>query len=244
MAPQVMGRVVPGEVAAMMARAPRGGRRRPAMRRRRRGASRDDGDCTRVHLTDGTAIDGDVVVAGVGAVPNTELAAARPASPSTTASPSTSHLRTSDPAIFAAGDCCSFPHPFYGGRRIRLEAWRNAHDQATRGGAEQPARESRTRSCRGSGRTSSTSASRSPGCPTRRADDVVRVRADGTVLRFGLDGSGRLVAACGVAAGTAIAKDIRLAEMLIAKRATPDPDSSGRSIRHPEEPVDGLIRDT
>ena len=128
MAPQVMGRVVPGEVAAMM-----------AARHVAEGVDlrcgvgvatiTDDGDCTRVHLSDGTTIEGDVVVAGVGAVPNTELAA-RPASPIDNGIAVDEHLQTSDPAIFAAGDCCSFPHPLFGGRRIRLEAWRNAHDQA------------------------------------------------------------------------------------------------------------------
>ena len=82
------------------------------------------------------------------------------------------------------------------------------------------------------------------GLPDAASTTIVRVRADGTELRFGLDGSDRLVAACGVAPGTAIAKDIRLAEMLIAKRATPDPHSAGRSIRQPEEPVDGLNCDT
>ena len=38
--------------------------------------------------------------------------------------------RTSDPDIYAAGDCCSFPHGLFGGKRMRLEAWRNATDQA------------------------------------------------------------------------------------------------------------------
>ena len=43
------------------------------------------------------------------------------------------------------------------------------------------------------------------------------------MLHFGLDDRGRLVAASGVAEGTAVAKDIRLAELLIAARAHPDP---------------------
>ena len=43
------------------------------------------------------------------------------------------------------------------------------------------------------------------------------------MLHFGLDDVGRLVAAGGVAQGTAVAKDIRLAELLIAARAHPDP---------------------
>ena len=38
-------------------------------------------------------------------------------------------LRTNDPHIFAAGDCCSFPLALYGGRRVRLESWRNALEQ-------------------------------------------------------------------------------------------------------------------
>jgi 3-phenylpropionate/trans-cinnamate dioxygenase ferredoxin reductase subunit len=34
---------------------------------------------------------------------------------------------------------------------------------------------------------------------------------------------GRLVAAAGLGVGNAVARDIRIAEMLIARRATPDP---------------------
>jgi 3-phenylpropionate/trans-cinnamate dioxygenase ferredoxin reductase subunit len=128
LAPQVMGRVVPGELAAMMAarHAAEGVDLRCGVGV---AAITAVGDRTRVRLSDGTTIDGEVVVAGVGAVPNTELAAhAGLAIDNGIAADE--HLRTSDPAIFAAGDCCSFPHPLYGGRRIRLEAWRNAHDQA------------------------------------------------------------------------------------------------------------------
>ena len=44
------------------------------------------------------------------------------------------HLRTGDPDIFAAGDCCSFPLALYGGRRVRLEAWRNAQEQGALAG--------------------------------------------------------------------------------------------------------------
>ena len=38
-------------------------------------------------------------------------------------------------------------------------------------------------------------------------------------------GDGRLVAASGIGPGTAVARDIRLAEMLIARRATPPRES-------------------
>jgi len=39
------------------------------------------------------------------------------------------HMRTSDPAILAIGDCTSFPE-HEGGRRLRLESVQNANDQA------------------------------------------------------------------------------------------------------------------
>ncbi|MGO7616686.1 FAD/NAD(P)-binding oxidoreductase, partial [Rhizobium ruizarguesonis] len=41
------------------------------------------------------------------------------------------YLRTSAAYVFAAGDCCSFPLPISGGRRVRLESWRNAQEQGT-----------------------------------------------------------------------------------------------------------------
>jgi 3-phenylpropionate/trans-cinnamate dioxygenase ferredoxin reductase subunit len=53
---------------------------------------------------------------------------------------------------------------------------------------------------------------------------VVRVRPDGVELWFGLDAEGRLVAAAAVGPGNAVAKDIRLAEMLIAATAVAAPD--------------------
>ena len=56
------------------------------------------------------------------------------------------------------------------------------------------------------------------GCST-----VEREAGDGARLFFHLAEDGRLVAASGVGENAAIARDIRLAEMLIAARAAPDP---------------------
>ena len=68
------------------------------------------------------------MIAGIGAVPDTRLAAEAGLRIENGVAVGET-LATEDPDIFAAGDCCSFPHPLYGGRRIRLEAWRNAQDQ-------------------------------------------------------------------------------------------------------------------
>ena len=220
-APQVMGRVVPADLAAMM-----------AARHVAEGvdlrcgvgvaAISDDGDCSRVHLSDGTIIDGDVIVAGVGAVPNTELAANAGLTIDNGIAVD-EHLQTSDPAISAAGDCCSFPHPLFGGRRIRLESWRNAHDHANHVAAQITGAPEPYQVVPWFWSDQYDLGLQIAGLPDAASTTIVRVRPDGTELHFGLDGSDHLVAACGVAAGTAIAKDIRLAEMLIAKWAQPDP---------------------
>jgi 3-phenylpropionate/trans-cinnamate dioxygenase ferredoxin reductase subunit len=52
---------------------------------------------------------------------------------------------------------------------------------------------------------------------------VARPLSDDAEILFHLDGDGRLLAASGLGRGGAVARDIRLAEMLIARRAHPDP---------------------
>jgi 3-phenylpropionate/trans-cinnamate dioxygenase ferredoxin reductase subunit len=221
LAQQVMGRVVPPAVAAVMAARHvaegvdlRCGVEIAAIDR--------NGSGTRVHLGDGATIDGDVVVAGVGAVPNTELGE-RAGLAIDNGIAVDEQLQTSDPAIFAAGDCCSFPHPLYGGRRIRLEAWRNAQDQANHVAARLTGTDDPYQVVPWFWSDQYDLGLQIAGLPDTATTTVTRVRADRTEVRFGLDHDGRLVAATGVAPGTGIAKDIRLAEMLIAKRAAPDP---------------------
>lgn len=49
--------------------------------------------------------------------------------------------------------------------------------------------------------------------------------SDGAFILFHLDDTGRLLAASGIGHGNAVARDIRLAEMLIAAGAHPDPQA-------------------
>jgi len=84
---------------------------------------------TTITLGDGTTVECDALIIGIGAV--AETAVAEKVGLDVDNGVKVDHrLVTSDPRILAAGDCCSFPHPLYDGRRIRLEAWRNALDQA------------------------------------------------------------------------------------------------------------------
>lgn len=76
-------------------------------------------------LADGTAIAADLVVVGIGIDPDTELA--RQAGLAIDNGIRTDEYgRSSDPVIWAAGDCASFP---WRGGRIRLESVGNAIDQ-------------------------------------------------------------------------------------------------------------------
>jgi 3-phenylpropionate/trans-cinnamate dioxygenase ferredoxin reductase subunit len=73
-------------------------------------------------------LDADIVIIGIGVRPNTELAeeAGLEIADGIVVD---EFARTSDPDIYAAGDCACFRHPDFEGR-IRLESVQNAHDQA------------------------------------------------------------------------------------------------------------------
>jgi 3-phenylpropionate/trans-cinnamate dioxygenase ferredoxin reductase subunit len=76
-------------------------------------------------FSDGTEIDIDFAIVGVGITPATELAEAAGLTIDNGIA-TDAKGRTSDPHIWAAGDCASFP---YRGTRIRLESVPNAIDQ-------------------------------------------------------------------------------------------------------------------
>ena len=77
-------------------------------------------------LTDGTEIGADLVIAGIGILPCDELAAQAGLKVDRGILVD-DHGRTSDRAIWAAGDCAVFP---YRGQLTRLESVQNAIDQA------------------------------------------------------------------------------------------------------------------
>ncbi|WP_034857862.1 NAD(P)/FAD-dependent oxidoreductase, partial [Sinorhizobium sojae] len=127
--PRLLSRGVPGEIAEIVA--DRHGREGVEILCGVRISAIEENDGgAAVLLAEGGRIAADLVVVGIGAVPNTELAAAAGLTLDNGIAVDET-LRTSDPDIFAAGDCCSFPLSHYGGRRVRLEAWRNAQDQGT-----------------------------------------------------------------------------------------------------------------
>ena len=89
-------------------------------------AARPDGRSI-VTLADGEALTCDAIVAGIGMLPNDDLA--RDAGLACDGGVIVdSRCRTSDPDIFAAGDVAVTPNP-WAKRRLRLESWQNAQEQ-------------------------------------------------------------------------------------------------------------------
>ncbi|HMY09546.1 MAG TPA: FAD-dependent oxidoreductase, partial [Marmoricola sp.] len=79
-----------------------------------------------VILSDGKRLTPDVVVVGIGASPNTELAQAAGLD-TANGIVVDAHLQSSDPDVFAAGDVASQNHPDFG--QLRVEHWDNAIEQ-------------------------------------------------------------------------------------------------------------------
>jgi 3-phenylpropionate/trans-cinnamate dioxygenase ferredoxin reductase component len=85
------------------------------------------GRASGIRLADGSHIEADAVIAGIGIVPNAQLAETAGLEVSNGVVVDAS-LRSSDPDIFAAGDVASAYHPVLG-RHIRVEHWANALNQ-------------------------------------------------------------------------------------------------------------------
>jgi 3-phenylpropionate/trans-cinnamate dioxygenase ferredoxin reductase component len=81
-----------------------------------------------VVLADGSELPADVVVIGVGVIPNTELAEAAGAE-SSDGIVVDEYCRTTVENLYAAGDVTNHYNPLLG-RRVRLESWQNAQNQA------------------------------------------------------------------------------------------------------------------
>jgi 3-phenylpropionate/trans-cinnamate dioxygenase ferredoxin reductase subunit len=188
-----------------------------------------------LRLADGRVIEGDVVLAGIGAVAETGLAEA------------TGHavdrgilvdetLATSDPAIFAAGDVCAFPGRH--GDLLRLESWKNADVQgalAARNmlGAGEPHREmpwlwsdqfELTLQIAGH-----------PEGGTRAVERPV----EGGRLFFHQDGAGSLVGVTSLGPAS-VGRESRLGQMLLERGLSPDP----ALLADPQQQLKAQLRQT
>ncbi|MGO7590809.1 NAD(P)/FAD-dependent oxidoreductase [Rhizobium leguminosarum] len=175
-----------------------------------------------IRLSTGEVIEADLVLVGIGARPNVEIAERAGLTIDNGIAVDT-YLQTSAPDVFAAGDCCSFPLPIYGGRRVRLESWRNAQEQGTLAAANMLGLNEAVSAVPWFWSDQYDMTLQISGLAEGAATHQRRELGAGAFILFHLDAGGRLIAASGIGPGNAVARDIRLAEMLIAARAHPDP---------------------
>ncbi|CAN7724732.1 NAD(P)/FAD-dependent oxidoreductase [Caballeronia sp. LjRoot31] len=185
---------------------------------------------TGMKLSDGTTAACDCVIVGIGVKPRTELAEAAGIDVADGIAVDDT-LRTNDPHIFAAGDVCSFPHRLFR-RRMRLECWKNAEDHAR----------IVARNMLDRGETYSEvpwfwsdqydMTIQIAGMPAFGVTTVVRETSAASRVFFVLDRDGVLVGASGVGQASEIARDVRVAQELIARRACVEPSLlSDRSVK-------------
>ena len=126
-APRVLARGVPARISALYAELHRA---KGVDLRLGVDLVRVDGpnDAPVLHLADGSAIAADVVVVGIGVIPEDGLAAAAGLAVDGGIVVD-ERGRTSDPAIWAAGDVTRHFNPLLG-QSLRLESWQNAQNQA------------------------------------------------------------------------------------------------------------------
>lgn len=128
LAPRVMARAVTAEISEFFQARHRSAGIRIHLGVQATSIEGEGGKVTGVSLSDGRHIPADLVVVGVGVLPNVELAA-ESGLPVASGIIVDEHLLTSDPNISAIGDCALYASPRFSGS-LRLKSVQNATDHA------------------------------------------------------------------------------------------------------------------
>ena len=173
-----------------------------------------------VKLKDGRDIAADTIIVGIGASPEVRLAQ-EAGLVIENGIACNSLMQTSDPDIYAAGDCASFTHDKLGGRRIRLEAWRSAQEQAATAAANMLGGAKAHVSVPWFWSDQYELGLQIAGMADMGPRMVERRPVENAVILFHLAENGTLMGVSGIGPGNAIARDVKLAEMMIAKGMKP-----------------------
>lgn len=219
-APRLLGRAVPASIAARI----------EALHRRHgvafaigvpplaivRGA-----DGLQLQLADGRAIAADTIVVGIGIEPNTALAE-RAGLACANGIVVDAGLRTADPRIYAAGDVALFPGPS-GGLPVRLESWHNAEEHARVAAANLGGGDERVGAMPWFWSDQYDHQLQIAGRPAAGAPGAIRALGADAVIEAHFDGDGRLAGLAGFGPVSALAKEFKLARMLLERGARPAP---------------------
>ncbi|ODR92384.1 NAD(P)/FAD-dependent oxidoreductase [Sinorhizobium alkalisoli] len=197
-----------------------------------------------IRLASGETVQADLVIIGVGASPDDALARACGLA-CDDGIVVDAHLATSDPHIFAAGDCCRFPLQLLGGRHTRLESWRNARQQGEHAASSMLGDNAPFNAAPWFWTDQYELGLQVTGLADPAAESIERRLGESGIALFQLAVDGRLIAASAVGPGTSVAKEIKIAEQMILGGCRPDPvllaDSSVslRSLMRSAQPAEG-----
>ncbi len=177
-----------------------------------------------VHLSDGRVLAADTIIAGIGAAPDVKLAQDAGLTIDNGIA-CDAHMQTSDADIYAAGDCASYINQKFGGRRLRLEAWRSAQEQAATAAENMLGGTKLHTAVPWFWSDQYELGLQIAGFADMGPVTVLRKPADGALIMFHLASDGTLMGASAIGPGNTIARDVKLAEMMIAKGMKPSPDA-------------------
>lgn len=224
-APRLLGRAVPANIAERVQRL-----------HERNGVSvrvdvaplaieRMGNDALRIALADGGSIDADIVIVGIGIEPADELA--RDAGLAVNRGVIVNAwLESSEPGIFAAGDIAIYPSRFTG-RPIRQETWHNAETQARTAAHNMLGEKAVYDDVPWFWSDQYDHQLQVAGEPSIGERTVTRLLADTGSIDFHFDANGRLVGVSGFGPASVIARDMKLARMLVERGASPAPEVVG-----------------
>jgi 3-phenylpropionate/trans-cinnamate dioxygenase ferredoxin reductase component len=173
-------------------------------------------------LNDGMALPCDLVLVCAGAVPRIGLAQ-RAGLDTGNGILTDAGLLTSDPAIYAAGDVCNFPHPLFG-VRLRLESQQNAEDQGRYLGKRIMGDPAPFAAVPWFWSDQFDSVLQIASMPGLGSQSVARPLPDDGICSFHLNAAGQLVGAAAFGSPELVSREIGLARRLIGKRASPAPE--------------------
>lgn len=230
--PRILLRAVPDEIAAVVAR-----RHAEAGVTILTNAQIEQITPDAVVLKDGTRVAADILIAGIGAAPAVAIGEASGLAMDNGIA-CDGHMRTSAADCYAAGDCASFPHPLFGGRRMRLEAWRAASDQASVACANMAGGDRIYEAVPWFWSDQYDLNLQIAGVPADGPQIVRRPLKDDAIVLFHLAEDGTLKGVSGIGRGNHVGRDVRLAELLIARRARPD----AAALANPEVQLKSLLK--
>lgn len=197
-----------------------------------------DGRGLRVALGDGSVLEADTVVVGIGIEPATDLAV-QAGLQVRRGIVVDAHLATSCAGVYAAGDVAEGPSPL-GGPPIRQETWQNAEAQARVAAANMLGRGVRCDAMPWFWSDQYDHQIQVSGEPALGATTVTRPLGEGgqggegtpaapiapiAQIDFHLDAAGRLVGVSGFGPTRIVAREMKLARMLVERRRQPAPQA-------------------